>query len=79
MLSVISGDQVWSEDIIDAFPRIVSSGITLPLDKVLEGFPPPYTSVAEYRFNLEVFLSSDKVRRGSIEVRAVCFRFSIRT
>ena len=75
---MISGNQVWSKDIINAFPRVVSRGITLPLDKVLKGLSPSYTSVAEYRFNLEVFLSFDKVRWGSVEVGTVCFCLSIR-
>ena len=58
---MIGRDQVWSEDIIDAFPRIVGGGVTLPFDKVLEYFLPPYVSVAEYCFHLEVFLSFDNV------------------
>jgi len=76
---VVGSDQIWSEDIIDTFPRIVSGGITLPFDKVLKGFSSPNMLVAEHRFNLEVFLSFDKVRRGSIEVGTVCFRLLIRT
>jgi len=35
-------------------------------------------SVAEYRFNLEVFLPFNKVRWGSVEVRAMGFGLSIR-
>jgi len=74
---VIGRDQVWSEDIINAFPRVVSHGITLPLDEVLQGLPPSNTSVVEYCFDLEVFLTFDQVRWRLVKVGAMCFSFSI--
>jgi hypothetical protein len=36
MLPMISGFKFWGEDLLIRFPRIVSRGITFPLDKVFQ-------------------------------------------
>ena len=60
------------------FPCVVAFQIAFPLDKVLQLFFPPLTSVALDGLNLILFLVIDKVRWGSREVFSVFFCLYVR-
>ena len=57
------------------FPCVVAFGVAEPFDKVLESSRASVTSVASYLLHFVFFLSVDKVRWWSGEVRSVsgCF------
>jgi len=70
--------QLWGLDVVSWLPCVVAFWIALPLDKVLQLFSSPLTSVASDGLDLVLFFVIDKVRWGSQEVFSVFFCFYIR-
>ena len=77
VLLVIGVNHLWSMDLVSRFPGVISFGITLPFDEVLEGSSPAEMTMVDDPFNLILFFSSDKVRRGSRIVWSMCGHFAI--
>jgi len=61
----------WGVHVVDWFPSVVARWITLPLDKVLEGFASPEESVIDDRFYFKLLVPLHEVRGGSSEVGTV--------
>jgi len=70
--------QLWGLDVVSWFPGIITFGVALPLDKVLQLFLPPLTSVASDGLDLILFFIVDKVRWGSREVFSIFFCLYVR-
>ena len=61
MTLMIFPDQLWSEYISLMFPGIVSRGISLPLDEVLEVSSPPEIAVIDDGFDFVLLFSINDV------------------
>ena len=72
---VVFLDQSWGEDILLAFPGIVSHGISFPLDKILETTSLPEIAMIDDGLNLEFFFSINDVWGRSWEVASVLVGF----
>jgi hypothetical protein len=70
--------QLWGLDMVSWFPGVITFWVALPLDKVLQLFLPPLTSVASDGLDLVLFFVVDKVRWGSREVFSVFFCLYVR-
>jgi hypothetical protein len=75
---MISFDQFRGVDLVGWFPCVVTFGVPLPFDQILEPSRPAITSVVFDLLHLVLFFSSDKVRWGSGVVWAVDGVFMIR-
>ena len=78
MCLVILTDQSFGEDIAVIFPGVVSLGISLPFDQVLQGSPFPESSMIPDGLDFIFFFSVDDIWGWSWEVGSVLFRFMIR-
>jgi len=56
---VILFEKVWSMDVLDWFPGIVTFGIPFPLHKILEHSGLTMTSMVDQMFNLVFFGTLD--------------------
>ena len=74
---MIEFDQFWRMDLIGIFPSIVTFGVSLPFDEVLEHPRPSMTSVASYQLHFIFCFSINQFRRRSGKVWAVRGRFAI--
>jgi hypothetical protein len=70
--------QLWGLDVVSWLPGVVAFWIALPIDKVLQLFFPPLTSVASDGLDLILFFIVDEVRWGSQEVFSVFFCLYVR-
>ncbi len=52
-------EKVWSMDVLDWFPGIVTFGVSLPLHEVLELSRPAMMPVVDQMFNLVLFGALD--------------------
>ena len=75
---MVSRDQLWGEDLIRGFPRVIRIGVPFPLDQVLKPSIPPVATVIHYRFYFEFFLPFDQIRGWPRVVSPVLTRFTIR-
>ena len=69
--------QIWGMDGICGFPGVIAFWVSFPPDQELESFVSPKVAVCLDGLHLVFFLSTDKVRWWSGEVRAVCGSFAI--
>src|SRR6266436_5910748 len=72
-------DNFGGMDLISWFPCIVTFGVTLPFDEVLELSGSSVLSVCNDSFNFVLFFPIDKVRGWSGEVWAVRSCFVVRS
>jgi hypothetical protein len=77
VFSVIGFFQFRGEHLFLGLPHIVSRGIALPLDKVLEFAPPPKESMSHDGFHFKLLFSVDHFGWWSVIVRPVFFCFTI--
>ncbi len=71
-------DKFRGMNLVCRFPCVVTFGVSLPFDEVLQSFLPSELSVCDDSFHFVFFLSINKVRRWSGEVWAVRSRFMVR-
>ena len=71
-------NQLIGEYIAVVFPGVVSLGISLPLDQVLESSPSPKVAVVSDGLDLVFLFSVDDVWGRSREIGSVLFRFLVR-
>jgi hypothetical protein len=68
---MVEFDELGRMDLIDIFPGIVTFGISLPFDQILQGPGPPPGPMGTYLFHLVFLLSVNQIRWRSGEVGAV--------
>jgi len=68
---VIKFDEVWGMDLIGVFPSIVTFGVSLPFDEVLEHPRPSMMSMAPYQLHFVFHFSINQIGRWLGEVGAV--------
>jgi len=68
---MIEFDEVWCMDLIGVFPSIVTFGVSLPFDEILEHPRSSMTSVASYQLHFIFRFSINQVRRWSGKVGAM--------
>ena len=71
---MIFPEQLWGLDVFDGLPGVVTFGVPLPLDQVLELPPPAVTAMVSNHLDLVLFSIIDKVRWGPREVLSVLIR-----
>ena len=72
-------DKIRGMDMVSWLPCVVTFGVSLPFDEILESFRSSELSVCDDSFNFVLFFSVDEVRRWSGEVWAMRSRFVIRS
>ncbi len=72
-------DKIRGMDMVSWLPCVVTFGVSLPFDEILESFRLSKLSVCDNSFDFVLFFSIDEVRRWSGEVWAVRSRFVIRS
>ena len=75
MVSMVFLYQLWGKDVLLMFPGIVSRGISLPLDKILEVSLLPKVTMIDDGLDLEFFLPINDVWGRSWEVIPVLAGF----
>jgi hypothetical protein len=67
--SMIKFDKNGHVNLIGVFPSVVTFGVTLPFDEILQGFAMSPSSVAEDLFYLIFFLAINQIRGRSGEIQ----------
>src|SRR6266436_3115665 len=71
-------DKFRGMNLVRWFPCVVTFGVSLPFDKILQPFLPSKLSVCDDSFHFVFFFSVNKVRRWSGEVWAMRSCFMVR-
>jgi hypothetical protein len=66
--SMIEFDEVGCMDLIGVFPSVVTFGVTLPFDEVLQGLVTSPSPVAADQFHFVFFFSINQIRGRSRKV-----------
>jgi hypothetical protein len=77
VFSSILLQQIRSVDIIHRFPGVITLGVSLPFDQVLQDVTVPKVLMISDGFDLVLSFSSDKVRWQLGEVQAILCHFMI--
>jgi hypothetical protein len=67
----IEFDEVGCMNLIGVFPGVITFGISLPFDQILQGFVPPPGPVGMYLFYLIFFFPINQIWWWSGKVRSV--------
>jgi hypothetical protein len=85
LISTMCADntEVWVNDyvsmgLIGIFPGVVTFGISLPFDQVLQGFVASPSLVCMDLFHFIFFFSINQIRGRSCKVGPMCWCFSVR-
>jgi hypothetical protein len=68
---VVKFDELGRMDLIGIFPSVVTFGVALPFDQVLQGLGPPPGPMGTYLFHFVLLFSINQIRWRSGKVRAV--------
>jgi hypothetical protein len=68
---MVEFDELRRMDLIGIFPSIVTFGVTLPFDQILQGLGPPPGPVGTYLLHFVLLFSINQIRWRSGKVRAV--------
>jgi hypothetical protein len=77
VFSMINPFQFWGEHLFLGLPRIVSRGISFPLDEVLKFAPFSKEPMSHDGLDFKFFFSVDHFGRRAVEVGPVFFCFAI--
>jgi hypothetical protein len=67
---MIEFDECGGMDLIGVFPSVVTFGVTLPLDQILQGLVAPPSLVCTDLFHFILLFSINQIRGRSCEVGA---------
>jgi hypothetical protein len=65
---VIEFDEDWCMDLIGVFPSVITFGVALPFDQILQGFAPPPGPMRTYLLHFIFFFSINQIQWWSGKV-----------
>ena len=74
---MVEFDEFGRMDLIGVFPSVITFGIPLPLDQILQGLVSPPGPVGMYLFHFILLFPINQIWWRSGEVRSMCLCFSV--